>query len=125
MNVNPFHNTLKEYRQLLEAGSSLEVIDRYYAEGIIQQENEEPVFSGKAVIRAQEEQNLSRTQFFSVRIPNLLADEVKGLVMGEMEIRWANHKGERFLLREAFVQHWQHFQIGYQKFYYKNIIRVQ
>ncbi len=111
---------LMEYRRLMEAGDTLEVIERFYDDDIEQQENYDASIKGKHVLLQLEKDNIERVHSFQIKIHNLLAEAETGRVLGEMEIRFDSKKNGRKILEEAFVQRWRQGKIIYQRFYYKD-----
>jgi len=84
--------TVARYRELLEKGDNLLLIDQLYAEDIQQVENDEAPVIGKPVIRAMEKNNLNGVNSLEQKIVSLLIDEATGIVMGEMEIFFDSKK---------------------------------
>ena len=113
---------VNQYRQLLESGDNLAVIERYYADDIIQIENNEAPTKGKEQILKIEQNNIATVNSFSQKIENLVIDEKQRLVMGEMNISFDSKKYGKKKLNELFIQHWKNEKIIYQKFYYKEIL---
>ncbi len=111
---------LMEYRMLMEAGDTLEVIERFYDDDIEQQENYDASIKGKHVLLQLEKDNIERVHSFQIKVHNLLAEAETGRVLGEMEIRFDSKKNGRKILEEAFVQRWRQGKIIYQRFYYKD-----
>ncbi len=110
-----------DYRQLFEQGESLEVIERFYADDIIQHENCDKPFAGKDKLLEMEKANLAGVQSLEQHIASFIVDEQHGMMMGEMKIRFQNLKGQWKQLEEAFVQKWKEGKIVYQRFYYNCI----
>jgi hypothetical protein len=111
---------LMEYRMLMEASETLEVIERFYDDDIEQQENYDASIKGKHVLLQLEKDNIERVHSFQIQVHNLLAEAETGRVLGEMEIRFDSKKNGRKILEEAFVQRWRQGKIIYQRFYYKD-----
>ncbi len=95
---------LREYRLLIEAGKTLEIIERFYDEDIQQQENYDAPIKGKAALLQLEKDNIEPVHSFQIQVPNLLAEEATRKVMGEMEIRIDSKKNGKKILQEAYVQ---------------------
>ncbi|HEU4555251.1 MAG TPA: hypothetical protein VFS25_20550 [Chitinophaga sp.] len=112
---------VQAYKQLLESGNTLAVIEQYYADDIYQQENDEETIRGRQRLLDLEKQSLERVLELVIRIPTLLVDEAQQLVMGEMMITFY-HKTEGLkYLKEAFLQQWENGKIVRQQFYYRGI----
>lgn len=62
--------------------------------------------------------------YFAIKINRLLVDEVKGIVMGEMDIEFGTHQQVKKKLSEAFIQVWKENKLFYQRFYYKEIVNA-
>lgn len=118
--MSSLKETVTLYKNLLEAGANIEVIERFYADDVIQSENEDTIIKGKARVLELEKNNLSGVDSFESKIDTLIIDEEMGLVMGEMSIRFLSKKMGKKKLKEAFVQQWTDGKIKYQKFYYKD-----
>jgi hypothetical protein len=114
-----FKETVTEFKLLLAKTPSLEMMHIYYADDIVQIENDEPAIVGKDVIMKMEKENLSKIIWHKESIITMLIDEEKQIVMGEMLIQFETKKHQKKKLEEAFIQHWQNGQIKYQRFYYK------
>ena len=111
-------NSVAEYRFLFENARNLEVIDRFYSDNIVQFENcDEPVV-GKENLLKIEKANLENVKILEQKITNFVVDEDRGVVMGEMIIRFNSEQSGKKRLEEAFVQKWSNDRIIYQRFYY-------
>ena len=108
-----------EYTILLEKGDNFVLMDLYYANDIVQIENNEAPLIGKAKIIEQEQENINGVNWFEQKIKSILFDEETGVVMGEMTVLFESKKYGIKKLEEAFVQHWLNGKIKYQRFYYK------
>jgi DNA topoisomerase VI subunit A len=115
-------NLVDLYKQLLESGENLAVIDAFYDEGIVQVENDQPPVTGRDTLRDLEVQNLAKVTSCQQRIVTLLTDERQGRVMGEMTIAFVSEASGSRRLNQAFVQHWRDGKIVYQRFYYGGFV---
>jgi hypothetical protein len=117
-------SSLKEiitlYKALLEAGESIALIEKFYADDIIQIENEETAIKGKLQLLELEKNNIAGVDSFESKIDTIIIDEEQKLVMGEMSIQFVSKRLGKKKLKEAFVQQWMNGKITYQKFYYKD-----
>ncbi len=95
---------VEEYKQLLEQGDTVAVIERFYDDNIHQLENDEVTIVGKQRLLELEKQSLEKVNELILRIPSLVVDEEQQLVMGEMMITFY-HKtsGLRFLKRGLYT----------------------
>ncbi|MDX2151363.1 MAG: nuclear transport factor 2 family protein [Bryobacteraceae bacterium] len=103
-------------RQVL-AGDILGAFDRFYAEGVVMQENNAEPVVGKAANRAREEAFLASVeQFHGARV---LSTAVNGNVtFSEWELD-ATYKGAgRILLAQVAVREWKDGLVVRERFYY-------
>ncbi len=113
-----------EYRRLIGAGQYLDAITRYYAEDIVQFENDDEPKRGRDLIVAAERAAEKRVASANIAITDAVIDESRGLVWGEMEIHFMSKEGLEQRLLEAFRQNWAHGLIVEQRFYYKGFETV-
>jgi hypothetical protein len=116
---------IKEYKILIEKGESLEVIDRFYDDDIIQIENNSDPISGKQRLPDVEKKNISGVYSFELTISSIIVDEELQKVMGEMIVEFDSKKNGKKIIHEAFVQQWENNKIKYQRFYYGAIEDVK
>lgn len=109
------------YKQLLEAGNTIAVIEQYYDDNIYQQENDEETIRGKQRLLNLEQQSLEKIDQLVIRVPTLVVDEAQQIVMGEMMITFYHKTDGLKFLKEAFLQHWENGKIIKQQFYYRAI----
>lgn len=83
-----FPNTLNLYRQLLEAGQLLQVIETFYDTSIIQVENNAAPIKGKKQLLEMEEKNLSGVTACITRVVSMVTNETSQEVMGELVIEY-------------------------------------
>ena len=125
---NSMRERFEKYRLLLEKAGELHqkkadhlaIIDEFYAEDIVQFENESIKIEGKSTLREMEERNLSKIHLVNTTLKHVVIDEEEGVVWGEMQIEYLPNDGEVQFLKEAFLQKWKNHQIVYQKFFYKD-----
>lgn len=113
-----FTNSLNLYRQLLEDGRHLQVIETFYDTSMIQVENNAAPIKGKKQLLEMEEKNLSKVTACITRIVSMVTNETSQEVMGELLIEYNSKEKGWMRLEEAFVQHWNNGKIIYQRFYY-------
>jgi hypothetical protein len=116
---------IKRYKILIEKGESLEVIDRFYDDDIIQIENNSDPISGKQRLLDIEKKNISGVYSFELTISSIIVDEDLQKVMGEMIVEFDSKKNGKKIIHEAFVQQWENNKIKYQRFYYGAIEDVK
>lgn len=103
--------------RMVKEGKILEAIDKYYAENVVMQENEQPATKGKAANRAREEE-------FLANVVEFRGAEVKAVAVGDnvTMVEWFydyTHKewGKR-VYHQVAVQRWENGQIVHERFYY-------
>src|SRR5450432_1990423 len=99
---------IKQYQSLLEAGKNFELMDAFYDDDIIQIENNETPIKGKTVLLEMEKKNIEGVHSFSQQIISIITDEEKGIVMGEMLVKFHSKKKGKKMIHEAFIQKWLH-----------------
>lgn len=120
--VSSLKENIKLLNDLIIDNKTLEAMERFYAETVTMQENEEEPRRGKAFCIEHEKRNLERMTFVSSRLLNQAIDETKQVVFGEWEFIFSSKKGQTFRLTEVSVQQWENGFIIQEKFYYKDII---
>ena len=117
--MQSFKDVVAEFKLLLENTPSLEMMDLYYADDIIQVENNDKPIVGKKKLMKLEKENLSKVTWHKESIKTMLIDSRKQIVMGEMIIQYETLDKKKKKFEEAFIQHWEDGKIKYQKFYFK------
>ena len=97
----------------------MEAIEKYYADNVQLQENNDAPRVGKTLALAHEKGNIERVKHFKINIKSSVSDEKQGLVMGEMQIDFETLKGEHVQMNEAYAQKWADGKIIFERFYYK------
>jgi sulfate adenylyltransferase subunit 1 len=115
-----FSAAVTDFQNLISAGKTLEAIEKYYADNVQLQENNDAPRFGKTLALAHEKGNMERVKYFKINIKSSILDETQGLVMGEMHIDFETLKGAKIEMNEAFVQRWENGKIVFEKFYYKS-----
>jgi hypothetical protein len=113
-----FSDLVMKYKQLVEKGDSIGVIDRFYDDEIMQVENNEPAIQGKKRLLELEKASIERVYSFELQISSIIIDEEQKKVMGEMLVKFNSKKDGKRKFHEAFVQQWENEKIKYQRFYY-------
>ncbi len=113
-----------EYRRMIGAGQYLDAITRYYAEDIVQFENDAEPTRGRDLIVGAERAAEKRVASSDIKIVDAVVDEAQGLVWGEMVIHFVSKEGMEQRLKEAFRQNWERGLIVEQRFYYKGFETV-
>jgi hypothetical protein len=112
---------IKQYKILIEKGESLEAIEKFYDEDIVQIENNSDPVSGKQRLLELEKKNIAGVYSFELRISSMIVDEDLQKVMGEMIVQFDSKKNGKKIIHEAFVQQWRNNKIIQQRFYYGSI----
>ena len=114
-----FKSAVSDFQNLISEGKTLEAIEKYYADNVQLQENNDAPRVGKTLALAHEKGNIERVKHFKINIKSSVSDEKQGLVMGEMQIDFETLKGEHVQMNEAYAQKWADGKIIFERFYYK------
>ncbi len=114
-----------DYVDLLGRGSFLFAMERYYAEDIVQIENEDEPTIGRAAIMQAEEAAERRIRSADIKVCDAVVDEARGLVWGELDLHFESRRGVEMRLREAFRQRWVDGRIVEQRFYFRGFQDVK
>jgi sulfate adenylyltransferase subunit 1 len=114
-----FNFAVEDFQSFIQAGKTLEAIEKYYADDVQVQENNDAPRVGKETALAHEKTNIERVKSFKIAIKSSVADENQGLVLGEMVIELETLKGHVKHIEEAFVQRWKDGKIVFERFYYE------
>ncbi|WP_024772345.1 SnoaL-like domain-containing protein [Aquimarina macrocephali] len=104
---------------MIKKGLILEAFEKFYANDVIMQENENPPTFGKDANRELEKAFVSNiTQFRNAEVTNVLINDTISVVQWAFDF---DHKewGTRNYLQLA-IQRWENGQIINEKFYYTN-----
>jgi ketosteroid isomerase-like protein len=108
-------------RQLNEAvlkGDILHALERFYADDVAMQENDEPPTEGKAANLLREREFFSSVEKFNGA--KLLASAVSGdTTFSEWEIDVSYKAAGRFVLSQTAVRRWRDGQVVHERFYHK------
>jgi sulfate adenylyltransferase subunit 1 len=115
-----FSAAVTDFQNLISSGKTIEAIEKYYADSVQLQENNDAPRVGKTLAIAHEKGNMERVKYFKINIKSSVLDETQGLVMGEMHIDFETLKGVKIEMNEAFVQRWENGKIIFERFYYKS-----
>jgi len=106
------------FSNLFKLRLTLEAMDQYYHEDIIQIENNGVPLEGKSVLQKLESDKMKEVHSFSIDYYNTVIDEAKEKVWGEIGIRYDHRKSGKKYLKRAFYQKWDKGKIVKQKFYF-------
>ena len=109
---------------LIEKGQTLEAMERFYSDDVTMQENEMPLRIGKETCLDHERQMLAGVTSLKAKLINQAINDVTGVVFSEWQYETTTLSGQRFLLTEVSVQHWQNELIYSEKFYYNKLTRM-
>jgi len=110
--------------QLIIAGDTIKAIETFYSDGIEMQETEDTPRKGKTVCIAAEKDNLQKVKSLKSSLLNQAIDEEKNIVFSEWNYLITYKDNSKFMLTEVSVQHWINGLIAKEKFYYKNLRRI-
>ncbi|NJO40944.1 MAG: nuclear transport factor 2 family protein [Cyanobacteria bacterium RU_5_0] len=107
----------EEIKDLVLQGKALEAFEKYYADEVVMQENENPPTVGKDANRQREQ------EFFS-KLVEFRGAEVKSVAFGEDVILsewWLDYTHQDWGNRsyhQVSVQRWKDDQVVHERFYY-------
>jgi ketosteroid isomerase-like protein len=117
----PIEMTAELDRQLNEAvlnGEILQALERFYADDVTMQENDEPPTVGKAANLIRERDFINKVEKFNGA--KLLSSAVSGdTSFSEWEIDMTYKAAGRFVLSQTAVRRWRDGQVVHERFYYK------
>lgn len=107
----------QQLNQQVLAGDPLGAFEKYYAEDVVMQENEEAPRMGKAVNRKFEKDFFDSVE--QLHGGKVLASAVSGDVsFSEWEYDLTFKGGQRMTLKQVAVRHWANGKVVHEKFYY-------
>jgi hypothetical protein len=115
---------VQDLNGLIEAGQTIEAMERFYADAVTMQENQGRLRVGKVVCLAHEKQMLEDVSSFKGVLLNQAINELNGVVFSEWQYDFLIKSGEKQRLIEVSVQQWRNGQIQTEKFYYNKILAV-
>jgi len=99
------------------SGKAMEMFDRFYAEQVSMQENNNEPTVGKAANRAREEKFFGSLEaFHGGSAPVVLVDGDRAMINWIFDVTFKG--GGRVTMDQVAVQQWQDGQIVSEKFYY-------
>ena len=110
--------------QLIISGDTIKAMERFYADDIEMQENEDILRKGKSVCINTEKDHLQKVKSLESNLLNQAIDEEKNIVFSEWNFLITYKDNSKFMLTEVSVQHWLDGQITKEKFYYKSLRRI-
>lgn len=109
---------------LIQQGQTIEAMERFYADDITMQENEQSPRVGKAVCLEHERRMLAGVTTMRGELIHQAINEKTGVVFSEWQYAFTDLSGQRFLLTEVSVQQWHKELIRSEKFYYNKVIQL-
>ena len=113
-------NEFEGFANLIKQGKTLEAIDRYFDDNVIQRENGTTI-EGKLKLRHDEEIKLGRVTSLGIEVRDVVIEEVRQMVWGEMSLTFNSKTAGLLKLNEAFYQKWKDGKVLEQRFYYKQV----
>ncbi|MBD2754271.1 nuclear transport factor 2-like protein [Spirosoma validum] len=110
--------------ELIEANQTIKAMERFYADDVTMQENEDPLRIGKAICLQHERYNLSGLIELKAKLLHQAINETTGVVFSEWYMEATYLSGKRFSVTEVSVQHWRNELIYKEKFYYNKLNRI-
>ncbi len=114
-------NFVLQLNQLIISGETIEAMERFYAENVTMQENDELPRVGKPICIEHEKAMLSSVKSLKSTLLNQAIDHQNQVVFSEWIFEFTNHKDKTSILQEISVQQWQNGQVAYEKFYYNKM----
>ena len=107
----------RELNAAILTGDILGAFDRFYAEDVRMQENNDPPTIGKYANRIREQEFLSKVaEFHGAR---LIGNAIDGdMSFSEWEIDATYKAAGRFVLSQVAVRHWRDGKVAQERFYY-------
>lgn len=104
---------------MMGQGQMLDAFEKYYADNVIMQENNEEPRAGKDVNRKFEQDFLASVEeMFGGEIKNIAFNEETGVAMiqSSMDVKF---KGmDRMIMEEVSVQKWENGKVVHERFFY-------
>lgn len=115
---------VSELTDLIEKNQTIEAMNRFYADDVTMQENDEPARSGKVVCLDHEQRTLARVTGLKAVLLSQAINEEDGIVFSEWYLESTSLSGQQYGVTEVSVQKWRNELIYQEKFYYKTIHRL-
>lgn len=108
---------IEELNQMVLNGKALEAFDRFYADGVVMQENDQPPTVGKAANRAREIEFFGAiTEFRGAKVLSVAASGDKTFVEWHNDYTHKDWGVRRY--HQVAVQTWKDGLIVHERFYY-------
>jgi ketosteroid isomerase-like protein len=107
-----------ELNQTIIKGDFVKAFDKFYADNVVMQQNDESPVAGKEANRKREEEFMKSVEHFHGA--KLLGDAVTGdVAFSEWEYDMTVKGRGRAKMCEVAVRHWKNGQVAKERFYYK------
>jgi hypothetical protein len=116
---------IKLLNQLIKDGKTLEAIMRFYANNVSVQENEDEPTIGKQAYLDLERKNLEKVATIKCELLNQAISPDNNVVFSEWCFEIEYKDKQKYKLTEVSVQNWSQGQIIAEKFYYKQISKIE
>ncbi|MBE9108194.1 nuclear transport factor 2 family protein [Nodosilinea sp. LEGE 07298] len=103
--------------QLVLKGSAMEAFEKYYADTVVMQENDEPATVGKEANRRREEDFFAKILDFHEAKPKNVAF-TEDTIFSEWYLDYTHAEWGRRTYHQVSVQQWQGGQVIHERFYY-------
>lgn len=111
--------SVDELNQMILEGKVLEAFEKFYADDVVMQDNNNPVRTGKAANRKYEEAFVGGlTEFRGARILNTIISDGIAVVETWMDFTHKDYGDRNYT--QVSVQRWKDGKIVEEKFYYNN-----
>lgn len=110
---------VEDLNRLIQDGRLLDAHDRYYADEVVQQENELPPTVGKDTNRRREEEFLDQvTEFRDAHVLSVAVDPVNDVTMVEWFFDYDHREWGTRRYHQISVQRWRDGRIVHERYYY-------
>lgn len=120
---HPLNDHVAQLIALVEAGRSVDAIDRFYADDVVVFENHELARAGRVACAAFERESLARQPAPPhCRALAVACNEGSGRAFIEWQIRYKTAEDRWMRMEEVAVQRWSGDRIVEERFYYEGVI---
>lgn len=121
--MSSLRKSLDQYVALVEAGTTVAAIERFYADDVIVFENRELARAGREACVKFESDNLARQpKPPRIKCRGQGVDEDRGKTFVQWEIRFVSPQGRLMFLEEVAVQKWSGASIVEERFFYEGYV---
>lgn len=117
MNQSEIRSAIEQVNQLVLQGKAMEAFDKFYADDVVMQENDNPPTVGKAPNRAREEEFFGKvTEFRGATIEAVTTGDDTSMVLWHNDYTHADWGVRKY--HQVAVQTWKDGKIVKERFYY-------